>query len=66
MYEWAKRINERSAVKKGTAVPAESKIVNPAYEVRLEGEEGFEGKERELREIGERAKEEYGYKYASP
>lgn len=66
LAKWAKRIEERPAVKRGLAVPSESKIVNGAYKERLGSEEGFKEKEDELRGLMEKAKEQYGYKYASP
>lgn len=61
MYKWAQRINERPAVKKGVATPSESKIVNPAYEVRLKEEEGFADKEKELQDLRDKAKKQYEY-----
>lgn len=65
---WWKRINDRPAVKKGTAVPSESQIVNAAYQRRMgdSSEKDFQEKERELKKLGDEAKEKYGYKYSSP
>ena len=65
---WWKRINDRPAVKKGTAVPSESQIVNAAYQRRMgdSSEKDFQEKERELKKWGDEAKEKYGYKYSSP
>ena len=66
LHKWWERINSRPAVQKGVAVPSESKIVNEAYQQRLKDEEGFKEKEDELKEIGNKAKEQYHYKYSSP
>ena len=63
---WARRVGARAAVARGTAVPGESRVVNRAYEARVLGEEGFAEAEAELRRLGEEAKVQYGYKYASP
>lgn len=66
LEKWWKRINERPAVKKGTAVPSESQIVNAKYQERLKSEPDFKQKEDELKELGNKAKEQYNYKYSSP
>lgn len=66
VQKWWKRINDRDAVKKGTAVPSESQIVNAAYQRRLKEEPEFKQKEDELKKLGDEAKEKYNYKYASP
>jgi glutathione S-transferase len=65
--KWWKRINDRPAVQKGTAVPAGlSKIANAAYQERLKSEPEFKENEDRLKELGDKAKEQYNYKYASP
>ncbi|KAL1310547.1 hypothetical protein AAFC00_000827 [Neodothiora populina] len=66
LEKWWKRINERPAVKKGTAVPSESQIVNEGYQKRLKSEPDFKQKEDELKEHMLKAKEQYNYKYSSP
>ena len=66
LERWWRSIEERPAVRKGTAVPSESKITNRAYQRRLGEEEGFKGKEEELKSLADKAKEQYGYKYSSP
>lgn len=53
-------------MKKGTAVPSESQLVNARYQERLKTEPEFKQKEDELKDIGKKAKEQYNYKYASP
>ncbi|CZS89901.1 related to URE2-nitrogen catabolite repression regulator [Rhynchosporium graminicola] len=63
---WWKSINDRPAVKKGLAVPSESKIVNEAYVERLKSEEGFKEAEDKLKKLGDEAKKQYDYKYSSP
>ena len=63
---WAKRIEGRSAVQKGLAVPGESKNGNARYAERLLNEDGFKQKEDDLRALTETAKEQYGYRYSSP
>jgi glutathione S-transferase len=66
LEKWWKRIEERPAVREGLKVPSESKIVNTAYKRRLGEEEGFKEQEEKLKDLGDKAKEQYGYKYASP
>jgi glutathione S-transferase len=66
LEKWWARIDERDAVKKGTAIPTESKMTNKAYQRRLEEEPEFKAKEEELKALGDKAKEQYNYKYASP
>lgn len=66
LHAWWKRINDRPAVQKGIAVPSESKIVNQAYVERLKSEEGFKDKEDELKDLADKAKKQYDYKYSSP
>jgi len=66
LEKWWKRIEERPAVRKGLAVPGESSLINTAYKKRLAEEPEFKEKEDKLREAGDKAKEQYGYKYASP
>merc|ERR1712225_152612 len=56
----------RPAVKAGLAVPSESRIVNEAYLRRLKEEDGFKEAEDKLKDLGDKAKEQYGYKFASP
>jgi len=63
---WWKSIVERPAVKKGLAVPSESKIVNEVYQRRLKEEDGFKENDEKLKDLGNKAKEQYNYKYASP
>lgn len=66
LYKWWERINARPAVQRGISIPSESKLVNQAYKKRLTDEEGFKEKEDELKALADKAKEQYGYKYASP
>ncbi|KAL5315609.1 hypothetical protein ACEPPN_016478 [Leptodophora sp. 'Broadleaf-Isolate-01'] len=63
---WWKSIVARPAVKKGLAVPGESRIVNEAYQKRLKEEDGFKEAEDKLKDLGDKAKEQYNYKFASP
>ncbi|KAK0117756.1 hypothetical protein ONS95_012082 [Cadophora gregata] len=63
---WWKSIVARPAVKKGLAVPGESKLVNEAYQRRLKEEDGFKEAEDKLKDLADKAKEQYGYKFASP
>ncbi|KAG9239436.1 glutathione S-transferase [Amylocarpus encephaloides] len=66
---WTKRIEERPAVKKGVNVPGAPRVTNEKYAVMVKGEGEFaefaEG-EKKLKDLAEKAKEQYGYKYASP
>ncbi|KAB5566801.1 glutathione S-transferase II [Coniochaeta sp. 2T2.1] len=67
---WLDRLLERPAVRKGLAIPSESPITNEAIAKKLaaEGEEGDEAraKAEAARKLIADAKEEFGYKYASP
>lgn len=53
-------------MQKGVAIPNETKIIDAAYPKRLKEEEGFKEKEDKLKELADKAKEQYKYKYASP
>lgn len=66
LQAWWKRVNDRPAVQKGISVPSESKLVNQAYVERLKSEDGFKEKEDELKDLGDKAKKQYDYKYSSP
>lgn len=66
LNKWWERINARPAVKKGVAVPSESQITNEAYQRRLKEEDGFKGKEDELKEHLKKAQEQYDYKFSTP
>jgi glutathione S-transferase len=66
LYRWWERINARPAVQKGTSVPSESRITNAAYQRRLKEEPDFKKQEDNLKDLGEKAKQEYNYKYSSP
>lgn len=66
VQKWWKRIDERPAVKKGTAIPTESKITNGTFQRRLREEPEFKENEEEFKELNNKAREQYGYKYASP
>jgi len=66
LEKWWKRINDRPAVKKGTAIPSESQIVNAKYQERLKTEPEFKENEDRLKDFAEKAKKQYDYKYSSP
>ncbi|KAF4550340.1 Glutathione S-transferase-like protein 13 [Elsinoe fawcettii] len=66
LYKWWERINARPAVKRGTSIPSESKITNAPYQERLKSESDFKEQEDKLKDIGNKAKEQYDYKYKSP
>ncbi|KAG8625129.1 hypothetical protein KVT40_006880 [Elsinoe batatas] len=66
LYKWWERINARPAVKRGVAIPSESKLVNTAYQERLKTEPEFKEQEDKLKDLGNKAKEQYNYKYSSP
>lgn len=66
LHKWWARINARPAVQKGTSVPSVSPFGNKRYQERLKEEPEFKQKEEELAEVCKKAKEQYGYKYASP
>ncbi|PNS19145.1 Elongation factor 1-gamma 1 [Sphaceloma murrayae] len=66
LHKWWERINNRPAVKRGTSIPSESKLVNAAYQERLKNEPDFKEQEDKLKDLGNKAKEQYNYKYSSP
>lgn len=66
VYKWWERINARAAVQKGTRVPSESNITNTAYQRRLKEEPEFKENEDKLKKLGDEAKKQYNYKFASP
>lgn len=66
LHKWWERINKRSAVQKGCQVPKESPLTNDAYQKRLQEEPEFKEKEQELKELADKAKKQYDYKYSSP
>lgn len=66
LEKWWKRIEERPAVRKGVAVPSESRVVNTAYKKRMLHEREFREQNEKLMGLAGKAKELYGYKYASP
>ncbi|KAJ5047446.1 uncharacterized protein L3040_003273 [Drepanopeziza brunnea f. sp. 'multigermtubi'] len=63
---WWKSIEARPAVQAGLKVPSESQIINSSYQKRLKDEDGFKESEDKLKKLGDEAKEQYGYKFASP
>jgi glutathione S-transferase len=66
LVAWWERIHARPAVQKGLAIPAKSPFGNEAYLQRLKDDPEFAEKERALKEQIQKAKDQYGYKYASP
>lgn len=64
--KWWERIFARPTVKKGLAVPREGPFGNTNFQRRLKEEPEFKTKEDELKQLGDKAKEQYNYKYASP
>jgi len=62
---WLDRLLERPAVRKGLAVPSESPMSNAALAKKMEDPEGRKAEEA-VRKLIDDAKEEFGYKYASP
>ncbi|KAJ4295057.1 hypothetical protein N0V90_007065 [Kalmusia sp. IMI 367209] len=63
---WWERILARPAVQKGLAVPSKSPFGNDTYLQRLKDDKEFAEKENTLKEQIQAAKDQYGYKYASP
>lgn len=53
-------------MQKGIAVPHESSIVNGSFEKKLQEDEEFREKEKELKSHADKAKAQYDYKYSSP
>jgi glutathione S-transferase len=65
---WWERINARSAVQKGLAIPNKPSggFTNDGYLQKLKDDKEFAEKEKVLADQIQKAKEQYGYKYASP
>ena len=66
LEKWWARINARPAVQRGIAIPSPGKNFNTAYQKRLKDEDGFKESEQKFKELADKAKEQYGYKYSSP
>ncbi|KAF1995993.1 glutathione S-transferase II [Amniculicola lignicola CBS 123094] len=66
LLAWWERINARPAVQKGLSIPQKSGFGNETYAQRLKDDKEFVAKEQELAKAIAAAKEQYGYKYASP
>ena len=66
LYRWWKAIASRPAVQRGSSVPFPNPFLGAAYLDRFNDELGFKEKEDELFLNIKKAKEQYGYKYASP
>jgi len=65
---WWERINARPAVQKGLAIPNKpgAGFTNDSYLQRLQDDKEFAQKEKDLADQIQKAKDQYGYKYASP
>lgn len=63
---WWQRIDARPAVQKGLAIPSKPGIGNDGYLQKIKEDKEFAEKEHELAGKIKAAKEQYGYKYASP
>ncbi|KAL5118746.1 hypothetical protein ACEQ8H_003423 [Pleosporales sp. CAS-2024a] len=63
---WWERINARPAVQKGLAIPSKPGVGNDGYLEKLKDDAEFAQKEKELADQIQQAKDQYGYKYASP
>ncbi|KAF1964364.1 glutathione S-transferase II [Bimuria novae-zelandiae CBS 107.79] len=63
---WADRISARPAVQKGLSIPSKSSFGNDAYAQRLKDDKEFAEQEAAVKQQIKEAKEQYGYKYASP
>ncbi|RAL58582.1 hypothetical protein DID88_003942 [Monilinia fructigena] len=66
LEKWWGELMRDLLFKKGIAIPNASKLVNVNFRRRLEEEPEFKEAEDKLMELGGRAKEQYGYKFASP
>ena len=63
---WWKRIHDRPAVQRGLSVPRKGPFGNQTIMERLESEPEFAKSYGEFRQGIAKAKEQYGYQYASP
>lgn len=63
---WWERILARPAVQRGLLIPSKSSFGNDTYLEKLKEDKEFAEKEHALMEKIKAAKEQYGYKYASP
>lgn len=66
LYKWWERINARPAVKKGLAIPNEPTITNEPYKKKIKEDAEYKKKEDELKDLANKAKQQYDYKYSSP
>ncbi|KAH8592423.1 glutathione S-transferase [Bisporella sp. PMI_857] len=66
LEKWWGRVSARSAVKKGLSVPSESKFGNATYQKRLKEDKEFRENEEKLKDLADKAKAQYSYKYSSP
>ena len=64
LKRWWWNISKRPAVKRGRTIPTTSKIGIESYQEQLKTDEEFRKKHEELKEFADKAKEQYGYKYA--
>lgn len=64
--KWHKRISQRPAVQKGLQIPTPSKFSNASRQEYLEKDAEFKQEDGELKKALDDAREQYGYKYASP
>lgn len=63
---WWERVSARPAVQAGISIPQKSAFGNAAYEQRVKDDKEYAEKERALKAQIQAAKDQYGYKYASP
>lgn len=63
---WWQRIADRPAVQKAINIPSEPRAANAVYQKRLKEDPEFKENEDKLKELADKAKKQYDYKYASP
>jgi glutathione S-transferase len=66
LKKWWERVLARPAVQRGLEIPSKSGFGNDTYLQKLKDDKEFAEKEHKLMEQIKAAKEQYGYKYASP
>ncbi|KAH6678288.1 glutathione S-transferase [Halenospora varia] len=63
---WWQRIADRPAVQKAINIPSEPRAANAVYQKRLKEDPEFKENEDKLKDLADKAKKQYDYKYASP
>lgn len=66
LHRWWKLVKERPGVKRGMAVPKQSKFTSEAELEMKRDDPEYKKKTEEFKKLADEAKEKYGYVYKSP